>query len=148
MFGKLNQIVKENATNDVFLTAGIAENSLEAAVNEASGVMVDILKKQVEAGKAKDVLTFFRSKKSGREAIIMLMVKKYANRLDKYYGIGSVEANNLSNSIIPIVMDKFIIEIAEEKKDGNSIFPLLNWLSGNTVNFENFFIRTNQFQIA
>lgn len=148
MFGKLNQIVKENATKDVFLTAGIAENSLEAAVNEASGVMVDILKKQVEAGKAKDVLTFFRSKKSGREAIIMLMVKKYANRLDKYYGIGSVEANNLSNSIIPIVMDKFIIEIAEEKKDGNSIFPLLNWLSGNTVNFENFFIRTNQFQIA
>lgn len=148
MFGKLNQIVKENATKDVFLNAGIAENCLEAAVNEASGVMVDILKKQVEAGKAKDVLTFFRSKKTGREAIILLMVKKYANRLNKYYGLDSSEANILSNSIIPTAMDKFIIEIAEEKKDGNSIFPLLNWLSGNTVNFENFFIRTNQVKLA
>ncbi len=148
MFGKLNQIVKENATKDVFLTAGIAEGSLEAAVNEASGVMVDILKKQVDAGKAKDVLTFFKSKKAGREAIVNLMVKKYANRLNKYYGISAINAHYLSTSIIPVVMDKFIIEIAEEKKDGNSIFPLLNWLSGNTVNFENFFLRTNQFQIA
>ncbi|MBC7653856.1 MAG: hypothetical protein H7098_05195 [Oligoflexus sp.] len=148
MFGKLNQIVKENTTKDVFLTAGIAENSLEAAVNEASGVMVDVLKQQIEAGKAKDVLTFFRSKKNGREAIIMLMVKKYENRLSKYYGLGSIEANTLSNSIIPTTMDKFIAIIAEDKKDGNSIFPLLNWLSGNTVNFENFFIRTNQFKLA
>jgi hypothetical protein len=148
MFGKLNQIVKENASKEVFLTAGIAETSLEAAVNEASGVMIDILKRQVEAGKAKDVLTFFKSKKSGREAIIMLMINKYANRLNKYYGLSSVEAKKLSTSIIPVAMDKFILEIAEEKKEGNSIFPLLNWLSGNTVNFENFFKRTNQLQLA
>ncbi|MBK0383758.1 hypothetical protein I5M32_12385 [Pedobacter sp. SD-b] len=148
MFGKLNQIVKESSQKDVFLNAGIAENSLEAAINEASGVMVDVLKNQVETGKAKDVLTVFKGRKSERETIIMIMVKKFANRLNRYYGINSLEARKLSNCIIPIAMDKFILEIAEDKKEGNGIFLLLNWLGGNRVNFEKFFIRTNQLQIA
>ncbi|MEO5909428.1 MAG: hypothetical protein ABIP95_01005 [Pelobium sp.] len=148
MFNKLNQLVKENAKKEVFLTAGIAESSLEAAVNEASGVMIDVLKSQLDNGKAKDLVSFFKGKKSDREALVRLMTNKYANRINKYYGISADDARGLSLLVIPSTMEKFTSMITEEKKEGNDIFPLLNWLSGNTVNFENFFLRMNQLQLA
>lgn len=148
MFNKLNQLVKENAKKQVFLTAGIAESSLEAAINEASGVIIDVLKSQLDNGKAKDLVSFFNGKKSDREALIRLMTNKYANRINKYYGISSDYARGLSLLVIPSTMERFTSVITEEKKEGNDIFPLLNWLSGNTVNFENFFLRMNQLQLT
>jgi hypothetical protein len=45
-------------------------------------------------------------------------------------------------------MVKFIKQTNEDKKEEKGVFALLNWLSGNTVNFEEYFLKINKLQLA
>jgi hypothetical protein len=148
MVTKLNQIVKRNSTEHLFVNAGILPNQIEAAINEASGAMVDVLKNQLESGKALDLISFFKGIKSNRTLITNLMVKKYTNRLNKYYQISDDAARDLATAIIPASIEQFISQTDDEPKTENGFILLLNWLSGNTVNFESFFLRSKQVQVA
>jgi hypothetical protein len=148
MVTALNQIVIKNSTEHLFLSAGILPNQIEAAINEASGVMVDVLKNQLENGKALDLMSFFKGIKSNRTLITSMMVKKYTNRLTQYYHISEIAAYQLAIAIIPSTVEQFVSQTDDQQKSENGFIQLLNWLSGNTVNFENFFLRTNQFQLA
>jgi hypothetical protein len=148
MVTKLNQIVKRNSTEHLFVNAGILPNQIEAAINEASGAMVDVLKNQLESGKALDLISFFKGIKSNRTLITNLMVKKYTNRLNKYYQISDDAARDLATAIIPASIEQFIGQTDDEPKTENGFILLLNWLSGNTVNFESFFLRSKQVQMA
>jgi hypothetical protein len=148
MVTKLNQIVKRNSTEHLFVNAGILPNQIEAAINEASGAMVDVLKNQLESGKALDLISFFKGIKSNRTLITNLMVKKYTNRLNKYYQISDDAARDLATAIIPASIEQFIGQTDDEPKTENGFILLLNWLSGNTVNFESFFLRSKQVQVA
>ena len=148
MVTALNQIVRKNSTEHLFLSAGILPTQIEAAINEASGVMVDVLKNQLENGKALDLMSFFKGIKSNRTLITSMMVKKYTNRLTQYYHISEIAAYQLAIAIIPSTVEQFVSQTDDQQKSENGFIQLLNWLSGNTVNFENFFLRTNQFQVA
>lgn len=148
MVTALNQIVRKNSTEHLFLSAGILPTQIEAAINEASGVMVDVLKNQLENGKALDLMSFFKGIKSNRTLITSMMVKKYTNRLTQYYHISEIAAYQLAIAIIPSTVEQFVSQTDDQQKSENGFIQLLNWLSGNTVNFENFFLRTNQFQLA
>ena len=148
MVTALNQIVRKNSTEHLFVNAGIIPTQIEAAINEASGVMVDVLKNQLENGKALDLMSFFKGIKSNRTLITSMMVKKYTNRLTQYYHISEIAAYQLAIAIIPSTVEQFVSQTDDQQKSENGFIQLLNWLSGNTVNFENFFLRTNQFQLA
>ena len=148
MVTALNQIVRKNSTEHLFLSAGILPTQIEAAINEASGVMVDVLKNQLENGKALDLMSFFKGIKSNRTLITSMMVKKYTNRLTQYYHISEIAAYQLAIAIIPSTVEQFVSQTDDQQKSENGFIQLLNWLSGNTVNFENFFLRTNQFKLA
>lgn len=148
MFEKLNQLIKENVKAEVFLNAGIAHSLLESAVNEASGVIVDVLKSQLDSGKAKDLMMFFKSKESECLVVAKIIIYKYSNRLNKYYNLSSEQAKGLSQILIPVVLNKFIKQTIDSKKEEKGVFALLNWLSGNTVNFEDYFLKINKMQIA
>jgi hypothetical protein len=76
------------------------------------------------------------------------MVKKYTNRLNKYYQISDDAARDLATAIIPASIEQFIGQTDDEPKTENGFILLLNWLSGNTVNFESFFLRSKQVQVA
>jgi hypothetical protein len=148
MVTKLNQIVKKNSTDNLFLSAGILPNQIEAAINEASGVIVDILKNQLENGKTSDLISFFKGIKSNRTLITSMMVKKYTNRLNEYYNISDIDAYNLAVAILPATVEQFVSQTDDQQKTENGFILWLNWLSGNTVNFENLFLRSNQFQLG
>ncbi|MBD3749075.1 MAG: hypothetical protein IE931_06230 [Sphingobacteriales bacterium] len=148
MFNKINQWLQENVKNEVFLNAGIAKDSVEAVISEASGAVIDVLKSQLDSGKAKDLMSFFKGKKSEQEVLLKMMVKKYANRLNKYHAVAPAKAEELAKVVIPVAMKKCIAETTTDVKQEKGIFALLNWLSGNTVNFENFFLRMDYLQIA
>jgi hypothetical protein len=148
MVTQLNQIVKNNSTDNLFVNAGILPNQIDAAINEASGVIVDVLKNQLESGKALDLMSFFKGIKSNRTLITSMMVKKYTNRLSKYYQISDAAAYQLAFAIIPASVEQFVSITEDLQKTENGFIQWLNWLSGNTVNFENLFLRSNQFQLG
>lgn len=146
MFEKLNQIVKESV--QPFLASEISEGAIKDAMCEATGVIVDVLKSQIDNGKAKDLMQYFTAKPSNYQSLTKAMVNKYANRLNSYFNLNITDAKNLSEQVIPVVMGKFVKQTMESKKDENSIFTLMNWLSGNTVNFENFFLKLKVVSVA
>ncbi|HET8829029.1 MAG TPA: hypothetical protein VFM79_06790, partial [Pelobium sp.] len=116
---------------------------------EATGVIVDVLKSQIDNGKANDLMSYFSGKQTDYQHLTMSMINKYANRLNKYFNLSIKDAKGLSEQIIPVVMAKFIQQTMDRKKEEkNGIFNLMNWLSGNTVNFETFFLKLNVAQLA
>ena len=137
MFEKLNQIVKES--EQVFLASNLDANIKSDAMCEATGVIVDVLKSQLDNGKADDLMSYFKNKQSDYQGLTMAMVNKYANRLNKYFNLSIGDSKKLSEQIIPVVMEKFVQQTMGNKKEENGLFTLMNLLSGNTVNFENFF---------
>jgi hypothetical protein len=148
MFNRLNQLVKENIKNEIFLNGGIQSDALESASQEASGVIVDVLKTQLDRGKAVDLMRFFKGKKVESDILLKMMINKFANRLNSYYCISVTSAKVIAENIIPKVMGIFVFQTNQSIKAENEIFALLNWLSGYTVNFENFFSRINGLQNA
>ena len=148
MFDKLNQLVIESSKKDVFLNAGIAASSFEAAMHEASGVIIDILKSQLDNGKAKDLMSFFKGKKAESDLLLKMMINKYANRLNKYYTISASAAKEIAEVLIPTVVKKFVAQTGNDKKEDKGIFALFNYLSGHTVNFEEFFLKMDKLQMA
>ena len=148
MFNKINQLVKESTNPDVFLNAGILASAMEAANHEASGVIIDVMKSQLDNGKARDLMNVFKGKNSEYELLLNMMIKKYANRLNKYHGLSDNVAKDIAESVIPLVMKKLVSGTAIDPKAENGIFALFNWLSGYTVNFEHFFTKINSFTLA
>lgn len=146
MFEKLNEIVKEN--NQTFLASELNETNVDAAINEATGVIVDVLKSELDNGKAKDLMSFFSEKDNVFNSLTRVMVNKYANRLNRYFNLNIKDAKHLSEQIIPTVMRKFVKQTVGTKKEENGVIALLNWLSGYTVNFENFFLKLNVATLA
>ncbi len=141
MFEKLNQIVKESEAT--FLASELSQTATKDAMYEATGAIVDVLKSQLDNGKANDLMSYFNGKQSAFQDLTPVMVNKYSHRLNKYFNLSINDARNLSEKVIPVVMSKFVKQTAESKKEENSVFNLMNWLSGNTVNFESFFLKLN-----
>ncbi|WP_017256907.1 hypothetical protein [Pedobacter arcticus] len=146
MFEKLNEIVKES--EQIFLASELSKNALNDAMHEATGVIVDVLKAQLDRGKANDLMSYFTGEESNYQNLTDAMVNKYANRLNSYFNLNIKAAKTLSEQVMPIIMSKFIHQTIASKKEENGVFSLLNWLSGNTVNFENFFLKLNVVQVA
>ena len=141
MFEKLNQIVKES--DQAFLASGLGVTAKNDAMCEASGVIVDVLKSQLDNGKANDLMSYFKANQMAYQGLTGLMVNKYAHRLNSYFNLSIAEAKDLSEQIIPLVMRKFVAQTMGNNKETNGLFNLMNWLSGNTVNFETFFLKLN-----
>lgn len=140
MFEKLNQIVKES--EQVFLASELSQSAVKDAMHEATGVIVDVLKTQIDNGKANDLMSYFTGKQANYQSLTKAMVNKYAHRLNSYFNLSITEAKDLSEQLIPVVVNKFIKQTMESKKEEN-VFSLMNWLSGGTVNFEHFFLKLN-----
>lgn len=146
MFEKLNQIVKESEAT--FLTSELSQTAMKDAMYEATGVIVDVLKSQLDNGKAHALMSYFSGKQSDYQNLTMMMVNKYAHRLNRYFSLSIKDAKTLSEQVIPSVMSEFVKQTTDNKKEKNGVFNLMNWLSGNTVNFENFFLKLNVAKVA
>lgn len=148
MFGKLYLLVKENMGISMMENARIPSNAYDSVINEASGTIIDVLKSQIDCGKASDLLTFFNIANVEDNALVRTITSKYAIRLNKYYGVHIADAKILSEKLIPAVMKKFILLAKDGKKSDHGVFAFFNKLSGYTVNFETLFGKMPQVQLA
>ncbi len=147
MFKKLYQLVKENAGTAILENAEVPVKFQEAAMNEASGTIIDVLKSQLESGKLNDLVRFFQLTGFENNVLIRSIVKKYANRLNKHYEISTESSLKIAEELIPVVMKKFVFLIRSNDKK-QDVFSFLNILGGNTVNFEVLFGKINSLQLA
>lgn len=148
MFYNLHQTVTKNAENVISQNSLIPNKYKTAAINDASGTIVDVLKSQLDTGKLKEVVKFFQTSGIENNFLISIIAKKYATRLNRYYSINMDDAKNIADKLIPNVMKNFILVTKQAPSKDDGMFSFLNWLSGNTINFEALFLKMNTTSFA
>jgi hypothetical protein len=132
MFEKLFLLVKNNAGMAVMNNPVIPEKYREAVLNDASSSIIEELKGQVEGGKLKDLVKYFQFTGVYNNPLISSAVKKFANKLNNFYGIEPAEAMVISKALIPPVMQELIKESKSEQNKEFALNTLLQKLSGLT----------------
>lgn len=149
MFEKLYQLVKENIGAEVLKDAAIPVELHESLVNEASGTIIDVLKSQIDKGKYNDLLAVFKVNHIENNILVRSIASKYANRLNKHYGIQIENAKKMADEVILVIMRKFVSMSKEvNHKNENGVFALFDKLSGYTINFETLFGKMTHTQLA
>lgn len=126
MFEKLYLLVKNNAGAAVIDNPAIPLQYHEAVINEASSTIIEVLKGQMETGKMKDLVKFFQFPGIYNNSLVKTMVNKFANKLNKFYGIETLTALNIAASLLPPVMEQVI---AQSRSKQDKEFFLTNFLS-------------------
>jgi len=133
MFEKLFMLVKSNAGTAVMNNPLIAEKNREGVLTDASSSIIESLKGYMEGGKLKDMVNYFQFAGVFNNPLISSAVKRFANKLNNYYGIESAEALKISKALITPTMQELMKESRSEKSNEFSLSSLLSKLSGNFV---------------
>jgi len=145
MFEKLYLLVKNNAGTAVMDNPVIPEKYREAVINEASSSIIEVLKGHTEGGKLKDFVKYFQFTGVYNNPLISSTVKKFANKLNNFYGIDTASAIAISKALIPPVMQELI---KESKSEQNKEFALNTMLSKLSGNFTDVNVLLNQLTVA
>jgi hypothetical protein len=126
MFGKLFLLVKNNAGTAVVNNPLIAAKHHEAVMIEASSSIIEVLKGQMENGKLKDLVKYFKSSGVYNQSLVSSMVNRFANRLNTFYDVDADASLTIAKALIPQVMTELVkASKSEEIKE----FKLINMLT-------------------
>jgi hypothetical protein len=134
MFEKLFILVKNNAGRAIIDNPLIPEKLHEAAINDASSSIIEVLKSQMESGKLKDLVKYFQFSGIYNNPLISSAVNKFANKLNNFYGIEPVAALATANALIPPVMQELIQQSKSAQNKDFALNSLLSKLNGNKAN--------------
>lgn len=130
MFEKLFLLVKNNAGKAVVENPVIAAKDRDAVIIEASSSIIEVMKNQMESGKLNDLIKFFKYSGIYGTALISSMVNRFANKLNKFYGIEPNAAHDVAEMLIPGVMADLTQQV--NGKDGElALSTMLSNLNGN-----------------
>lgn len=144
MFEKLYLLVKNNAGTAVISNPLIAEKYHEAVINDASSSIIETLKGQMEDGKLKDLVNYFQFPGMYNNPMVSSAVKKFANKLNNFYGIDSADALKISQQLITPVMQEIMKASKSEQNKEFALTTLLSKLSGKLVDMN---MLTNQLAV-
>ncbi|GAB3935324.1 hypothetical protein [Mucilaginibacter myungsuensis] len=133
MFEKLFMLVKDNAGRAVLNNPIIAEKYRDAVMIEASSSIIDGLKKQMETGKLNDVVQFFKHSGQYSAALITNIANRFADKLNDFYGVTPEEARDVSNMLIPEVMNNILARSKNVQDTDFAPGYMLSSINGNDV---------------
>jgi hypothetical protein len=145
MFEKLFLLVKNNAGTAVMNNPAIPEKYRDAVLNDASSSIIEVLQKQTEGNKLKDFIKYFQFSGAFNNPIITSAVKRFANKLNNFYGIESAEALSIANSLIPPVMQEMIKESKSGETKDFALGTIISKLTGKITDVN---VLLKQFAIA
>jgi len=134
MFEKLFILVKNNAGRAIIDNPLIPEKSREAAINDASSSIIEVLKTQVENGRLKDMVKYFQFSGIYNNPLISTATNKFANKLNNYYGLEPKAALATAKDLIPQVMQELIQQSKSTQNKDFALSTLLSKLNGNNIN--------------
>jgi hypothetical protein len=146
MFEKLFLLVKNNAGTAVMNNPAIPEKYRDAVLNDASSSIIEVLQKQTEGNKLKDFIKYFQFPGVFNNPLISGAVKRFANKLNNFYGIETAEALKIANALIPPVMQEMIAESKSTDHKDFALGAIISKLTGNLTSDVNALLK--QFAIA
>jgi len=145
MFEKLFLLVKNNAGTAVMNNPAIPEKYRDAVLNDASSSIIEVLQKQTEGNKLKDFIKYFQFPGVFNNPIITGAVKRFANKLNNFYGIESAEALSIANTLIIPVMQEMIRESKSGETKDFALATIISKLTGKITDVN---VLLKQFAVA
>jgi len=133
MFEKLFLLVKNNAGTAVMNNPAIPEKYRDAVLNDASSSIIEVLQKQTEGNKLKDFIKYFQFTGVFNNPLITSAVKRFANKLNNFYGIEPADALSIANSLIPPVMQEMIRESKSGETKDFALGSIISKLTGKII---------------
>jgi hypothetical protein len=130
MFEKLFMLVKNNAGKAVIDNPMIPVKYRESVMNDASSSIIEVLKGQMENGRVRDLIRFFQFAGVYNQSLVTSVVNKFANKLNKFYGLDPDPAMVTAKALIPPVMQQLIQQTNSEENE-IALSSLLSQLNGN-----------------
>ena len=131
MFEKLYLLVQNNAGTAVINNPVVPAKYHDAVINEASSSIIEVLKGQMENGKLNDLVKYFQFSELFANPLVSKVVRKFANKLNEYYGIEAIPALSVANALIPPVMKELIKQSKSEQNKEFALSSFLSKLNGN-----------------
>ena len=131
MFEKLFLLVKNNAGKAIIDNPEIPEKDREAIFNEASSSIIEVLKGQMESGRLKDLVKYFQYPDIYHNPLVNSVVNKFANKLNKYYGMDPASALRTANSLMAPVMLELIRQSKSEQNKDFGLGAFLSKINGD-----------------
>ncbi len=145
MFEKLFLLVKNNAGKAIIDNPAIPVKYHEAVINEASSSIIEVLKNQMETGRVKDLVSYFKFSGIYNNSLVSSMVNKFANKLNNFYGVDPTIAWATANSLIPPVMQELVKQSKNEQNKDFALTNMLSKLNGNRADLSGIL---NQMMVA
>ncbi|MCJ8209300.1 hypothetical protein MUY27_06240 [Mucilaginibacter sp. RS28] len=130
MFENLFMLVKSNAGEAVIQNPVIPAGQSEAVINDASSAIIEVLKKQLDNGRIKDLIRFFKFMDVKNNELVTSMINRFANKLNKYYNIDPKSAFNASSLLIVPVIEQMAKLSKSTAESEFTINRFLSKLSG------------------
>jgi hypothetical protein len=98
---------------------------------EASSSIIEVLKNQMESGKINDLIKFFKYSGIYSTALIASMVNRFANKLNKFYGVEPEAAHKTAEMLIPGVLQQLVQQSKSGEEQEFAVGNMLSNLNGN-----------------
>jgi len=135
MLQELFNLVKSAAANSVINNPDVPNEQNNEVVAEATNTVASGLRNVVAGGGVQNLLEMFGNKKTGKTGLlsnplVTMMIGHFANKLMNKYRMGSGQANNVANSLIPSVIESLINKTNDSNESQFSLDALLNSITG------------------
>ncbi len=135
MLKELFELVKGNASDDIFSNSEIPNAQNTEVVAEATNTVASGLRNVVAGGGLQSILSLFQGEGSNRKGllsnpIVSMMMGHFAGKLMTKYNMNNVQANKLSGTLIPNALESLINKTNDPNESGFSLEKLLGSITG------------------
>lgn len=135
MLENLKQLVKENAQHAILENSEVPNDQNEAAVDAASGSIMDALKGQLASGNLGSLVDIFKGGSSQDNSVVQEASSSFVDKLEGM-GVNVDSAKNIAASFIPEIMAKFANKTNDPNDSSFNLSDIMTNISGPDGKFQ------------
>lgn len=135
MLESLNQLVKEHAQDAIVNNSAIPDEQNEAAVQAASGSILDTLKQQLSSGNIGNLVDAFKGGNAEGSSVTQQATENFTGKLAGM-GIDLESAKGVAASLIPSIIGKFVNKTNDPNDSSFNIKDIVSQISGPDGKFQ------------
>ncbi len=130
MFEQLLNLVKENAGDAIVNNPAIPNEHNDAAINTAATGIMDHLKTAMSSGGVEGITNLLQGGNVAANPMVSNMSSGVAQSLMNKFGIDSTQAGGIVQSLIPMVMSKFVNKTNDPNDKSFDLQGIIGSLTG------------------
>lgn len=135
MLENLKQLIQENAQNAILQNNEVPNDQNEAAVDAASGSIMDALKEQLSSGNLNGLVDIFKGGDVQNNPVVQQAASSFTDKLESM-GVNVESAKNIAASFIPEVIGKFVNKTNDPNDSAFSLSDVITSISGPDGKFQ------------